>query len=195
MEPTDVIMNRAIATMRARGLIPGRGEKAVDSAYWPEVLDPNHRATHGRNGNVTYLETEAARARHLAKFQKNELVINPINYFRIGIMQNTVGEIIYVVDRHNNFYVGKKNLGHFHHSSFLGGTQVLAAGSMIIAAGLKIVEVNNHSGHYLPGLQQLKRAAITMQLRGADLKLIRFKFSPPTGPAQTWSNGVDMVRS
>lgn len=191
---TASVARRAFESLQRHNLIPRNGEKAVDRAYWGEVVDPQHSPGHGRTGNVAYLN-QLRRTQHLVTFKDDRLVVKLTNAFKIGILTNTSGEIIYVVDRDRNFYVGKKNIGHFHHSSFLSGAPVLAAGSMVIEPGFKIVEVNNHSGHYKPGLEQLKLAAAIMQLRGANLNSIAFKFSPPTGAAQTWPSGVAMIRA
>ncbi|NHZ43635.1 hypothetical protein [Massilia aquatica] len=191
---TASVARRAFQALKGHNLIAHGGEKAVDRAYWSEVTNPSHPPGHGRTGNVKYL-TPRQRRLHLTTFKDDHLVLSRASIFEIGINMTSRGEIIYVVDPLRNFYVGFKTIGTFHHSSFLAGAQVLAAGSMIIAPGMIIVEVNNHSGHYKPGLAQLKLAATVMKLKGANLNAISFKYSPPTGAPTTWESGVDMIRS
>jgi len=49
-------------------------------------------------------------------------------------------EILLTVDYEHN---------KFHHSSFVAGAPVIAAGEMIISRG-RLIALTNHSGHYLP---------------------------------------------
>jgi hypothetical protein len=186
---------RAFHALQQHNLIPHHGEKAIDSAYWSEVIDPEHKPGHGRQGKVAYL-VEAKRKPHIVRFDKDRLVVPATSVFKIGVSSSTAGELIWVIDRDRKFYVGIKAIGNFHHSSFLAGSQVLAAGSMVIASGYKILEVNNNSGHYKPDLAQLKLAAVVMRLQGADLNLIPFKYSPPPGKGTpvTFGSGIAMIR-
>jgi hypothetical protein len=48
----------------------------------------------------------------------------------------------------------KKSSMKFHHSSFLAGETALCAGTIKIDRG-RLIEINNESGHYTPGLQDL----------------------------------------
>lgn len=188
-------LRRVFETMRGHGFVPRGGERAIGISYWHEKLNRDPGARIGRGRNTVIYKDEAERRSHLVRFQNNLLDINLRNRFTIGITGSTSGEIIYVVDQHRNFYVGRKNIDHFHHSTFLSGAPVLAAGTMVIEPGLVILEVNNHSGHYKPGLEQLKLAAFVMKLKGADLNKISFKYSPPTGEATRWNSGFDMLKA
>lgn len=186
-------IKRAVAMLKQHNLIPRHGEKAVDSAYWSEVIDPEHKPGHGRQGKVQYKD-EAGRAPHIVTFDGDKLKVKQTSMFKIGINNSTQGEIIYVIDRDRNFYVGKKAIGNFHHSSFLAGAPALGAGSMMLAEGFKIIEVNNNSGHYKPGLEQLKLTAVIMKLKGADLNRIPFRYTPPRGAAMIWGTGIAMIQ-
>ncbi|WP_444904524.1 hypothetical protein ACJJIU_06420 [Microbulbifer sp. CnH-101-E] len=180
------------STLKTLGLLGrSRGAKMVATPYWPEVHHPNHQATHGRNGNVRYL-SDRDRQKHLATFTGNMLVIPTQRRFELGILQNTAGNIIYVVDSQRNFYVGRKNLGHFHHSSFLAGGSVLGAGTIVLGAGYQILEVNNHSGHYRPGARELKRVALAISTLGGDLNQIPFRVSG-AGPDVVYGNGLALL--
>ncbi|WP_395338449.1 hypothetical protein PN836_011635 [Ningiella sp. W23] len=54
---------------------------------------------------------------------------------------------IYVIDLQMNIYINKPQSSQFHHSSFLGGAPVFAAGEMAIHNGL-LRGINNKTGHY-----------------------------------------------
>ncbi|CAG8492232.1 14793_t:CDS:2 [Funneliformis mosseae] len=62
---------------------------------------------------------------------------------------------IYVTDCDGNFYVGQKIKGHFHHSSFLAGGAICAAGGIKVREG-KLLEINPNSGHYKPAQHHFK---------------------------------------
>src|SRR5690606_5578484 len=60
------------------------------------------------------------------------------------------GRAIYVMDEQGNIFASTKHqLGAFHHSSFLGGKQVAAAGELEVRDGL-LVGLSDRSGHYAP---------------------------------------------
>lgn len=181
------------STFKTLGLLGrSRGAKMVAQPYWPEVHHPNHQATHGRNGNVSYL-SERERTKHLATFKEgNKLDIPVTKRFVIGIVQNTTGNVIFVVDEKRKLYVGKKNLGAFHHSSFLSGGPVLGAGTIVLGANFQVLEVNNHSGHYRPELKEMKRVALAISSLGGDLNVIPFRVSG-AGPDRVFGNGFALL--
>ncbi|WEK69022.1 MAG: hypothetical protein P0Y62_14350 [Candidatus Chryseobacterium colombiense] len=64
---------------------------------------------------------------------------------------------IFVMSEEGNIYLSKNYaFGKFHHSSFLAGKPVAAAGEMIIEKGI-IKEVTDGSGHYKPSLNLVRR--------------------------------------
>ncbi|MFE9580011.1 hypothetical protein ACFYO1_26745 [Nocardia sp. NPDC006044] len=56
---------------------------------------------------------------------------------------------IFVMDEFGNLYAGDQELGSLHHSSFLGGRTVTAAGEIEVRDG-RLVVMSDRSGHYLP---------------------------------------------
>jgi len=75
------------------------------------------------------------------------------------------GPRIFVMDGNGYFYVGTASNGKFHHSSFLSGGPIAAAGEIVVAQEGKIKMISNVSGHYKPGaaflwqaVQQLKHS-------------------------------------
>lgn len=188
------LLRSAVTKMRAHNLVPQHGEVAVDDAYWSEVLDPEHKPGHGRDGNVAYLDANK-RKPHVVGFNGDKLVVKMTNRFKTGLFPNTEGGIIFVIDRDRKFYAGIKSIGNFHHSSFLSGAQALAAGTMQITSNYTITQVNNHSGHYKPTITQLKLTAVVMHLQGADLNQIPFRFTPPTGGHHDFATGHALLES
>lgn len=64
---------------------------------------------------------------------------------------------IFVMDRHGNIYISKfSKKGVFHHSSFLSGQPVAAAGDIRIEKG-RITDISRTSGHYQPTSKQLRQ--------------------------------------
>jgi hypothetical protein len=62
---------------------------------------------------------------------------------------------IFVCDPTGNLYLGTHKLGRFHHSSFLEGTAVIAAGEMVVDNG-QILLITTKTGHYRAGVAELK---------------------------------------
>lgn len=60
------------------------------------------------------------------------------------------GRAIFVMDQHGDIFASKHQIeGRFHHSSFLGGEPVGAAGELGVKDG-KVQLISNNSGHYQP---------------------------------------------
>ncbi|KAJ9514050.1 hypothetical protein QJQ45_021140, partial [Haematococcus lacustris] len=78
---------------------------------------------------------------------------------------------IYVVDCLGRLYVHAKVRGHFHHSSFLRGGPVLAAGGMLVQHGL-LTKLMGDSGHYHPTLTHQQWLIDHLKAQGADLSLL-----------------------
>lgn len=79
----------------------------------------------------------------------------------ISILEDGTPDItdyaIFVMAESGELYLSKnRKVGEFHHSSFLAGKPVAAAGEMIIKKGI-IIEINNASGHYMPSLDFVKK--------------------------------------
>jgi len=72
---------------------------------------------------------------------------------RTGNDAQNEGWAIFVMSPSGYFYAHSKEVGRFHHSSFLAGTATLAAGCLCVDQGV-ITGQNNASGHYQPGDDQ-----------------------------------------
>lgn len=80
---------------------------------------------------------------------------------------------IFVVDLHGRMYLGRKRKGIFHHTSFVAGAPVYAAGKIMIKHG-KILAIEPHSGHFKPNLKNLTALLYLLHRRQVDVDQITF---------------------
>ncbi|GLD96656.1 hypothetical protein PINS_up005339 [Pythium insidiosum] len=80
---------------------------------------------------------------------------------------------IFVLTRDARLYVARKRKGHFHHSSFLAGAPIAAAGKIYVRDG-RIRAIEPHSGHFKPTLENLSFLREVLACHGYDLQSIRF---------------------
>ncbi|WP_213806374.1 hypothetical protein [Granulicella sp. dw_53] len=85
-------------------------------------------------------------------------------------------EVIFVLDKDDRFYGDVKLEKQLHHSSFLGGRPVAGAGTIVVRSGL-IRVINDHSGHYQPGSDQMLRVARALAGNGGNPNTIRMRFT------------------
>ncbi|KAJ3048608.1 hypothetical protein HK097_010384 [Rhizophlyctis rosea] len=74
---------------------------------------------------------------------------------------------IYVTDPYQNLYVAKKIKGQFHHSSFLNGGAVCAAGGLVVDQG-KLKKITPKSGHYQTDKMHFEALLNWLAGRGVD---------------------------
>ncbi|CAG8467690.1 8309_t:CDS:2 [Paraglomus occultum] len=79
---------------------------------------------------------------------------------------------IYVTDCRNHLYIGKKTKGYFHHSSFLAGGAIRAAGGIKVRHG-KLEELTPNSGHYKPAHQHFKALVERICEQGINLEDVK----------------------
>jgi hypothetical protein len=80
---------------------------------------------------------------------------------------------IFVMDEQGNFFASKFHLvGRFHHSSFLAGAPVAAAGEIEVRKG-QLIAISDRSGHYLPRRQFTKQALDELKTRGIDIGQVK----------------------
>jgi hypothetical protein len=80
--------------------------------------------------------------------------------------------MIYVMSPDKTLYVGDKKREKFHHSSFLSGSTVVAAGSMNVVNGV-LCELTPHSGHYRPSDEDFARCIATLTEAGVDMSVVK----------------------
>lgn len=80
-----------------------------------------------------------------------------------GSVQGGMGRAIFVMDESGNIYASLNHeVGQFHHSSFLAGGDVAAAGELEVVNGV-VRFVNNQSGHYHPAPESLEQFAMELE--------------------------------
>ncbi|KAI1313431.1 hypothetical protein EDD11_002639 [Mortierella claussenii] len=84
-------------------------------------------------------------------------------------------KFIYVTDPSGTLYVAQKVKGQFHHSSFLGGGTVCAAGGIIVNHG-KLIKINPKSGHYRPGQRHFDRLLNSLKAMGISLDDVKVSY-------------------
>ncbi|CAH0479932.1 unnamed protein product [Peronospora belbahrii] len=80
---------------------------------------------------------------------------------------------IFVLDLSGQMYLGRKRKGRFHHSSFVTGGPIFAAGKIIIKHGV-IIAIEPHSGHFKPRLANLLALCFMLAKHGIDIENIAF---------------------
>jgi hypothetical protein len=76
--------------------------------------------------------------------------------------------MIYVMSPDGTLYVGDKKREKFHHSSFLSGSAVIAAGSICVEKG-GLKELTPHSGHYRPSDEDFARCVQSFRDAGVPM--------------------------
>ncbi|KAF9145204.1 hypothetical protein BGX30_009950 [Mortierella sp. GBA39] len=81
-------------------------------------------------------------------------------------------KFIYVTDPQGVLYIAQKVKGQFHHSSFLGGGTVCAAGGIVVNRG-RLIKINPKSGHYRPGQRHFDRLLSNLEAMGISLEGVK----------------------
>ncbi len=121
----------------------------VGESFWDFLrMNPPYGAKH-----VQYYDAVAAEAYRVEFRSDGKLcrVHDGSVYDTTGLETCASGDgwAIFVLSPEGKLYSHKHVEGVFHHSSFLSGSAVLAAGEMLVAAGIVRI-INSKSGHYLP---------------------------------------------
>lgn len=98
----------------------------------------------------------------------------------------------FVMNSRGHIYAGfDKNAFWFKHSSLIGGANAYSAGRMRIVAG-RVVHVENDSGHYHPGIQQMRNLLHRLRLYGANIDDVVVRRIQP-GPAANFTGAQIIV--
>lgn len=79
---------------------------------------------------------------------------------------------IFVMDEQGSLYAGSHEYGKFHHSSFLAGEPVAAAGEIEISNGV-LRSITDQSGHYWPPAAHLRQALEVIEAQGIKSSAIK----------------------
>lgn len=89
------------------------------------------------------------------------------------------GRAIFVMDEHGNLYASNYHeRGLFHHSSFLAGENVAAAGEMAVVDG-ELQLMTDSSGHYRPSRGHTMQAIHLLRSMGIILTPDQVRFEAP----------------
>lgn len=118
----------------------------------------------------------------------------PARYVHTANMRGSSGPSfgIFVMDFHRNIYVARPASSRFHHSTFLGGSPVLAAGEIAVQNGT-VRGVTNKTGHYRAGRQELLNTLRVLQSMGVSLEKAVVQ---DRGLKQSkWRKPMDVIRA
>jgi hypothetical protein len=132
-----------------------------------KALEPEYET--GEFDSTKYMTPEAAQAFLLSAAngrvsQRDE----PYDTTQFGGIHGNAGVGIYVMTRTGQVYSGPGFISLLHHSSFLAGGDVAAAGEIRAVKGV-VTEVSNNSGHYKPEAKYL--ANILNWLASGNIRL------------------------
>lgn len=140
--------------------------KEMDSAYGGEELGfAKAWADLPFDVEVEYLMTEAERAKYEVFVKDGLLHDSSGNLLDTGGARD--GKYIFVMDPQGRIFAGAPRIFEFHHSSFLAGSKVAAAGEIEVASGMLLMHDNN-SGHYKPTDMHNDQFVNELKERGHD---------------------------
>ncbi|KAF4148073.1 hypothetical protein GN958_ATG02767 [Phytophthora infestans] len=128
-----------------------------------------------RTTKVEYCNAEQRKSYELKFVSNKEDEIVRVQYATSERIVNTdeLSKWIFVIDLSGRMYLGRKRKGRFHHSSFVSGAPILAAGKIIIKNGI-IIAVEPHSGHFKPRLENVLALCSILANHGVDIDHIAF---------------------
>lgn len=88
---------------------------------------------------------------------------------------------IYVWDMHSRLYINRKMPGRFHHSSFVAGGAVKAAGSIVVEDGV-LRQITTWSGHYRPRLSDISAFLEWLKSKGVNMETVELLVVKPHKP-------------
>jgi len=140
--------------------------KSTSNLYFFDWLaQQDNPSYHAKMGTVDYFDEEQ-RQNYALKLGSQ------IKYAKTN--KAASGENIYVVSQANTFYArnaegGGTDKGIVHHSSFMAGQSVKAAGHLVFKSPGKLATINLNSGHYKPKPEHMKNALRVLKRAQVDL--------------------------
>lgn len=133
------------------------------SQYFFPWLEKSDRNNASPMTQVAYFDEKARSAYHVD-------VGSALKY--TTSKQPLEGENIYVLSQADDFYASDgetTDTGVVHHSSFMAGQAVKAAGHMTFQGGGKLEKINLNSGHYKPKAEHMKNVLRLLDAKRVDL--------------------------
>ena len=116
---------------------------------------------------TTYLLSKDRKPYLVTVNAQKRLVQGDPTTFLINTKDGSGGQYIFVMDGDGNIYSASKKVVH-HHSSFLAGGPVAAAGHWTIEYGA-LKAICNDSGHYQPPFDYTQQVLAELKKRGVDV--------------------------
>ena len=130
---------------------------------------------------VQYLRGEQQRAQYRVNLGKRligETSKTPLDTEQMTSYGSGEGYGVFVLSPSGEFYVGEHRIQRFHHTSFLAGGEVRAAGEVKIQKG-KLLEITNKSGHYKPTEEHTLALLDHLASNGVPLRGVRLGLIAP----------------
>jgi hypothetical protein len=155
-------------------------------------MNPRYRGEHLPDNRIWF----GGQVKYLTEGERNAYKL----HFRDGLIYDANGKLfdtnksplrrnaIFVLDKEGNFYATTDHApGKFHHSSFLAGGEVAAAGEFQVKDGV-LTFMSDRTGHYAPpglnpGLRYTEQAKMYLDFYGVDMSTVKFDIR-----AKTWES-------
>jgi hypothetical protein len=148
--------------------------KQLDNEYEGEHLPGNDVWNWLGGSQVKYLD-EIEREKYRIFIQDGKLVKSNGEAFDSMSPNGTSSSGIFVMDPQGKIYAhNDPKIGEFHHSSFLAGKPVAAAGEIDVANGT-LLKVNKQSGHYKPDEEHLDQFVTELKNQEVDMSKVRIE--------------------
>jgi hypothetical protein len=98
-----------------------------------------------------------------------------------AILEKACEKWIYVLDMHSRLYINRKMPGRFHHSSFVAGGAVKAAGSIVVEEGI-LKQLTTWSGHYRPRSSDIAMFLEWLEAKQVNMKDVELLLVKPQKP-------------
>lgn len=202
--------NRAFRNAKrlVREGIVGTQGKGIASKYWGEALDVQHRpieelnvlfaeyqnepgtalnffawiAAKGKNASVRYLGKEE-RAIYRVEIKGGKAIGNSIeSRYRDHAFVLSLDGVIYAAPKQTEGDV------RIHHSSFMSAQTVACAGVMFVQQDGTIFYIKDYSGHYQPGVPELRRLKnYLLEIGEGAVELRKENGNKYKGPIGAWN--------
>lgn len=98
-----------------------------------------------------------------------------------AVLEKAREKWIYVWDMHSRLYINRKMPGRFHHSSFVAGGAVKAAGSIVVEDGV-LKQLTTWSGHYRPRASDIALFLQWLESNHVDMTNVELLLVKPNKP-------------
>ncbi len=135
---------------------------------------------------VTYLDDQARR--------QYRVILSQQGTFMYPEMQPDT-PYIFVLDKNDRLYAASMKVNQFHHSSFLSGRPVKAAGVFTLDPNNKLRSISNASGHYHPNDAQMVNILKYLQTRNVALESVFLELKEVEKPTRHYDSALGFLSS